>query len=85
MCKIYKSYLKYKMFFTHVIVGNYILEYNNFQTLGDAERYANEKCREKVWNLGNGAVYFGDAEVHVYNPLALESSDYKDVPLKVFT
>lgn len=73
------------MFFTHITIGNTILERAIFWTLKEARKYGNEKAREKIWTLHDNTVYFGDVEVRIYKPDLQTSSDYKDQPILTIT
>lgn len=61
------------MFVTNVVLGRQILDRNFFWCLKDATYHANQQTKEKIWNLPNGSVFFGDIEVRVY-----DTRDYKN-------
>lgn len=50
----------------HVYAGDHILDRGVFFDPNDAEKYAQQQVREKVWRIGDH-VYFGDVDVRVYN------------------
>jgi hypothetical protein len=66
------------MFITNVIVNNTILERALFYNIKQASNYALEKSREKVWELSDTSVYYGNVESRVYEINIEESSDHKD-------
>jgi hypothetical protein len=55
------------MFVTNVVLANLILDRGFFPNMKEAMRHANQQKREKIWKLPNGAVFFGDVEVRVYD------------------
>jgi len=72
------------MFLINATVGPHILERIIVDTLREARSVAKRLAREKSWNLGNGAVFFGDAWVKVYDLDINKPSDHIDEHLLSF-
>ena len=58
----------------HVCVGNHVLDRSVFFDKREAKAHARQLSREKVWNI-DGAVYFGDVHVKMYDLDTRATSD----------
>lgn len=72
------------MFLINATVGPHILERIIVDTLREARSVAKRLAQEKSWNLDNGAVFFGDAWVKVYDLDIKKPSDHIDEHLLSF-
>lgn len=50
----------------HVCVGNNVLDRQVFFDKRDAKKRIQELIREKIWHI-DGAVYFGDVDIKMYD------------------
>ena len=50
----------------HVCIGNNVLDRQVFFDKGAAKAKARELIREKIWHI-DGAVYFGDVDIKMYD------------------
>ena len=62
------------LYFTNVLVKQNIIDRKMFFNYEEAKAYAKAQLQEKVWNLGEGKVYFGDVLVELYEMKDLFSS-----------
>ena len=72
------------MFLINATIGPHILERIIVDTLREARSVAKRLAQEKSWNLDNGAVFFGDAWVKVYDLDINKPSDHIDEHLLSF-
>ena len=72
------------MFLINATVGPHILERVLVDTLREARSVAKKLVREKTWRLDDGAVFFGDAWIKVYDLNTNRPSDHVDEHLLSF-
>lgn len=73
------------MFVANVVVGEHIIDRAIFESLREANDYAQDTTRHKVWDLGNGYIYYGDVETRIYEPNLEVTSNHQDEHILSFT
>jgi hypothetical protein len=73
------------MFLVNIVVDNIILDRTIFHNIREASDYAQQKVSEKVWNIDDNCVYYGDVEACIYEPKLHETTDFVDEYILSFT
>lgn len=66
------------MFIVNVAIGQSIIDRSIFSDIRTATYYAQQQAKEKVWQLSDGHVYYGDVNTYLYEPKLEVTSDYQD-------
>jgi len=66
------------MFIVNVAIGQSIIDRSIFSDIRTATYHAQRQAKEKVWQLSDGNVYYGDVNTYLYEPKLEVTSDYQD-------
>jgi len=66
------------MYILNATIGPLIIKRVIVDTFVEAKHLAKRLSQEKIWNLENDTVYFGDALVKIYNIDVEKPSNYID-------